>query len=81
MYFNRRRAYHSRAKALIEARGRYPYRLVRDHQPTPKPEDVNIAEFGHFAKFPSPDGDEWMFMTRDALERFHARFGGTILGE
>jgi len=70
-----------RADLLRKAREKYPHRLVRNHNIEPKPETIETAVYGDFARFPAASGDEWLFSTRAGLVLFLQRYGGTILGE
>lgn len=69
----------TRTGALRQFRRTYPYRLVREHSLEPRPERVDTEVYGDFARFPTPAGDEWLFMTEAARDRFIEEYGGTAL--
>ncbi len=80
MAYNKR-AYGKRSELLRRARERYPYRLVRNHNPDPSPTTIDPETWGHFYKSPAPDGDEWLFAVKESRDQFIRVYGGTILGE
>jgi hypothetical protein len=79
-YYNKR-AFGLRSERLREARAKYPHRMVRNHSLTPDPRDISPIDYGHFARFPASDGDEWLFSDRAGMILFMQKYGGTILGE
>ena len=66
---------------LRKMRSKYPFRLVIDKQRSPKPPSIDKAVYGDFAYMPMTDGNEWLFLTREARALFIQTHGGTILGE
>lgn len=77
-YFNRRQ-YGKKSSMLKGARDKYPFRLVRNHSTTPRPEHIDPDVYGNFARFPARDGDEWLFSTAAARDLFLSTYGGTSL--
>jgi len=56
---------------------------VISKEKSPKPPDVEKdgTNYGAFGYMPMDDGNEWMFLTKEARKLFQAKYGGTILGE
>lgn len=73
----------SRLSLLQQYRQRYPHRLVRDKDKSPKPHELDALHIfeGNFASVPLSDSVEWFFQYRSDMNTFVAKFGGTILGE
>ena len=69
------------SKLLAKWRGEYSFRLVREHSARPDPKEIQASgSFGDFARSPRSDGDEWLFKTKEARDKFLAEYGGTQLG-
>lgn len=77
--YGKQTSFSQRPRTLKHYRRVYPFRLVRDTDREPKPGRLPREEYGEFARFPAPSGDEWLFLEEKGRDLFLERFGGIAL--